>query len=80
MVALMNSPALIRSVAIVGNLHHGKTLFTDFLIQQTHDKRWAPEKEVRPHRALLQELSVCLLACLPAVVAVVVCCCCCCCC
>ena len=47
MVALMNSPALIRSVAIVGNLHHGKTSFTDLLIQQTHEKRWAPDKEVR---------------------------------
>jgi hypothetical protein len=47
LVALMDSPALIRSVAVVGHLHHGKTGFVDLLVSQTHEKRWAPEKEVR---------------------------------
>ncbi|CCI49604.1 unnamed protein product [Albugo candida] len=45
--SLMDYPHLIRNIAIVGDLHHGKTLFTDLLIQQTHLKKWDPEKEKR---------------------------------
>ena len=37
MVDLMNHPDLIRNVAIVGHLHHGKTSFVDMLISETHD-------------------------------------------
>ena len=33
---LMDVPELIRNVAFVGQLHHGKTLFTDMLLEQTH--------------------------------------------
>lgn len=33
MAAISLTPALIRNVAIVGNLHHGKTLLTDMLYQ-----------------------------------------------
>lgn len=33
---LMDTPDLIRNVAIFGNLHHGKTTFCDALIEQTH--------------------------------------------
>ncbi|CAB3389042.1 Hypothetical predicted protein, partial [Cloeon dipterum] len=33
---LMDTSHLIRNVAIVGNLHHGKTNFVDCLVQQTH--------------------------------------------
>jgi 116 kDa U5 small nuclear ribonucleoprotein component len=32
---LMETPELIRNVAVIGNLHHGKTLLMDMLIQQT---------------------------------------------
>ena len=35
---LMDVPELIRNVAFVGHLHHGKTLFTDMLLEQTHPK------------------------------------------
>ena len=35
---LMDVPELVRNVAFVGHLHHGKTLFTDMLVQQTHPK------------------------------------------
>lgn len=31
----MEAPELIRNVAVVGALHHGKTLLMDLLIQQT---------------------------------------------
>lgn len=37
MVDLMNHPDLIRNIAIVGHLHHGKTSFVDMLIAETHD-------------------------------------------
>lgn len=32
----MDTPTLIRNVALVGHLHHGKTTFIDCLIRQTH--------------------------------------------
>ena len=32
----MDSAELIRTVALVGHLHHGKTSFTDCLMLQTH--------------------------------------------
>jgi translation elongation factor EF-G len=38
---------LIRNVAICGQLHHGKTVFTDLLIEQTHDTPWDPSKQIR---------------------------------
>lgn len=36
MADLMDTPPLIRNVALVGHLHHGKTTFVDCLIRQTH--------------------------------------------
>lgn len=45
--SLMNTPTLIRNVAIVGQLHHGKTLFVDTLVQATQEKAWDPAREVR---------------------------------
>ena len=38
--SLMDSPPLLRHVAIIGNLHHGKTLFVDLLVQQTLVEQW----------------------------------------
>eukprot|EP00878_Enallax_costatus_P008789 GHUV01009187.1.p1 GENE.GHUV01009187.1~~GHUV01009187.1.p1 ORF type:complete len:741 (+),score=244.40 GHUV01009187.1:354-2576(+) len=34
---LSTNPELIRNVAIVGALHHGKTTLMDMLVEQTHD-------------------------------------------
>ena len=45
--SLMNTPTLIRNVAIVGQLHHGKTVFVDTLVQATMKDAWDPSKEVR---------------------------------
>jgi U5 small nuclear ribonucleoprotein component len=42
----MNMPDLIRNVAIVGHLHHGKSSFVDMLIAETHDIPVNPEKPV----------------------------------
>uniref|UniRef100_A0A383VQF5 SNU114 homolog n=1 Tax=Tetradesmus obliquus TaxID=3088 RepID=A0A383VQF5_TETOB len=35
--ALSSNPELIRNVAVVGALHHGKTTLLDMLVEQTHD-------------------------------------------
>lgn len=45
--SLMNTPNLIRNVAILGNFHHGKTLFVDTLVQATQEKEWDAAKNVR---------------------------------
>ncbi|KAI8986479.1 P-loop containing nucleoside triphosphate hydrolase protein [Pilobolus umbonatus] len=37
MVDMMNHPDLVRNIAIVGHLHHGKTSFVDMLISETHN-------------------------------------------
>lgn len=36
LVGLMSNPALVRNVALVGHLQHGKTVFMDMLVEQTH--------------------------------------------
>ncbi|KAH6939557.1 hypothetical protein HPB50_019512 [Hyalomma asiaticum] len=40
---LMDNSELIRNVALVGHLHHGKTSFVDCLIEQTHPHLRAKE-------------------------------------
>lgn len=45
--ALMNSPTLMRNIAVIGHFHHGKTSFVDTLVQATHVNEWDPTKEVR---------------------------------
>lgn len=44
---LMNTPSLVRNIAIVGHLQHGKTTFIDTLIQSTLDHELDPLKEYR---------------------------------
>lgn len=36
LVGLMSNPSLVRNVSLVGHVHHGKTLFMDMLVEQTH--------------------------------------------
>lgn len=43
----MDTPTLVRNVALVGHLHHGKTTFVDCLIRQTH-----PQFEDNEEKAL----------------------------
>ena len=45
--ALMNTPTLVRNVAMLGQLHHGKTTFCDTLVQATQEKEWDPSQEKR---------------------------------
>jgi len=53
---LMDNGDLIRNVALVGHLHHGKTSFVDCLMQQTHpDLRTKDDKPVRYTDTLFTE-------------------------
>uniref|UniRef100_A0A061R8M5 SNU114 homolog n=1 Tax=Tetraselmis sp. GSL018 TaxID=582737 RepID=A0A061R8M5_9CHLO len=50
MAGLMSTPHLCSTVAIVGHLHHGKTMIMDMLLNQTHEVRheWrSNERELR---------------------------------
>lgn len=46
MTDLMDSADLIRNVAFIGHLHHGKTSFVDCIIEQTHPE--LQRKENKP--------------------------------
>ena len=35
LVSMMKHPNLVRNVAVIGHLHHGKTTFVDMLVDQT---------------------------------------------
>lgn len=37
LLGLASNPALVRNVALVGHLQHGKTVFMDMLVEQTHE-------------------------------------------
>ncbi|KAL2004359.1 hypothetical protein VTN02DRAFT_2005 [Thermoascus thermophilus] len=47
---LLNFPELIRNIALVGHLHHGKTAFMDMLVMQTHDIAERLEKRTGKRR------------------------------
>lgn len=42
--SLMDCPQLIRSVCLLGHLHHGKTTLMDMLVMQTHENVRPTEK------------------------------------
>jgi 116 kDa U5 small nuclear ribonucleoprotein component len=39
-------PEMIRNVAVVGHLHHGKTALVDMLTFETHKLVWDADKQV----------------------------------
>ncbi|KAJ3251721.1 hypothetical protein HK103_002176 [Boothiomyces macroporosus] len=47
LVDLMKYPDLIRNVALVGHLHHGKTSFMDMLVSHSHEIFMDAEKPLR---------------------------------
>jgi U5 small nuclear ribonucleoprotein component len=47
MVDMMNFPEMIRNVAVVGHLHHGKTSLIDMLVYETHKMVWDADAAVR---------------------------------
>lgn len=40
-------PEMVRNVAVVGHLHHGKTALLDMLVSETHKLVWDADKPVR---------------------------------
>lgn len=53
---LMDTPPLIRNVALIGHLHHGKTTFVDGLVRQTHPQfRDTEERNLRYTDTLFTE-------------------------
>jgi U5 small nuclear ribonucleoprotein component len=48
---------MIRNVAIVGHLHHGKTTLVDMLVFETHKLVWDADKPVRAPQILLVNKS-----------------------
>eukprot|EP01112_Ceratiomyxa_fruticulosa_P017874 TRINITY_DN5640_c0_g2_i1.p1 TRINITY_DN5640_c0_g2~~TRINITY_DN5640_c0_g2_i1.p1 ORF type:complete len:984 (-),score=223.83 TRINITY_DN5640_c0_g2_i1:93-3044(-) len=48
-------PTLMRNVALVGHLHHGKTTLMDMLVSQTHTKKWSAAKSTRYTDTLVDE-------------------------
>lgn len=50
MATLMTNPELIRNIALVGHLHHGKTTVMDMLVEQTHEL----DREYRLHQKQLR--------------------------
>ena len=50
LVGLMDNPGLIRNVAVVGHLHHGKTSLMDMLVEQTHVVRHETRNNERTMR------------------------------
>lgn len=52
---MMDKPELIRNVCFLGAVHHGKTLFMDMLVQETHQKDWKLNKEYRYTDSRLDE-------------------------
>ncbi|EMR11406.1 hypothetical protein PNEG_00429 [Pneumocystis murina B123] len=47
MINLMSFPEFVRNIALVGNLHHGKTSFLDMLIHETHDIKTESKKMLK---------------------------------
>ena len=45
----MSFPEMIRNVAVVGHLHHGKTALLDMLVFETHKLDWNADKQVRTY-------------------------------
>ena len=43
----MQKPGLVRNVALLGHLHHGKTTLVDVFAEQSQETPWKPEKNIR---------------------------------
>jgi 116 kDa U5 small nuclear ribonucleoprotein component len=43
LVDMMSHPSMIRNVAFVGHLHHGKTSLLDMLVFETHHLTWSSD-------------------------------------
>jgi U5 small nuclear ribonucleoprotein component len=44
---MMSFPEMIRNIAVVGHLHHGKTALVDMLVFETHKLDWNADTQAR---------------------------------
>ena len=56
---MMSFPEMMRNVAVVGHLHHGKTALMDMLVFETHQLLWDADKPVRPNTPFVSSPSNC---------------------
>ena len=47
LINMMSFPDMVRNVAVVGHLHHGKTALLDMLIFETHKIDWNADNQAR---------------------------------
>ena len=47
---MLSFPEMVRNVAVVGHLHHGKTALMDMVVFETHKLVWDADKPVRLKR------------------------------
>ena len=45
LINMMSFPDMIRNVAVVGHLHHGKTALLDMLVFETHKIDWNADNQ-----------------------------------
>eukprot|EP00884_Botryococcus_braunii_P000125 jgi/Botrbrau1/10112/Bobra.20_2s0019.1 len=50
MAGLTSNPDLVRNIAVVGHLHHGKTIIMDMFVEQTHEIRHQWKNNEKPMR------------------------------
>ena len=58
LVDLMNFPEMIRNVAVLGHLHHGKTALLDMLVFETHSMVWDADRPVSFSPPLLLQVRI----------------------
>lgn len=56
MMGLASNPEMVRNVAVVGHLHHGKTALLDMLVHETHVIDVDADRQVHPPIFLLSLL------------------------
>jgi U5 small nuclear ribonucleoprotein component len=47
---------MVRNVAVVGHLHHGKTALMDMLVFETHKMTWDADNRVPASRNVFQSI------------------------
>ncbi|RLO09714.1 hypothetical protein DYB28_000703 [Aphanomyces astaci] len=55
--SLMDYPSMVRNVCVIGNLHAGKTVFLDLLIESTHVNKWKDQQKDSTKRMMAVDLE-----------------------
>jgi 116 kDa U5 small nuclear ribonucleoprotein component len=58
LVDMTNHPEMIRNIAIVGHLHHGKSSLVDMLVFETHKMTWDADTPVCKTRVAVSWLTI----------------------